>query len=70
MDIIEQLRKPDICPCEDFSHQTAIDEAADEIERLRGALKEITALPRQKRGSASYAMASIARSALQQKESE
>ena len=41
-----------------------------EIERLREALKEIDALPHQKRGSVSYAMAAIARSALQQKDTE
>jgi len=39
-------------------------EAADEIERLRAALEEIASLGAQKRGSASYAMAAIARAAL------
>lgn len=45
-----------------------IKQQAAEIKRLREALKEIDALPHQKRGSVSYAMAAIARSALQQKE--
>jgi hypothetical protein len=34
-----------------------------EIERLRAALEEIASLGAQKRGSASYAMAAIARAA-------
>jgi len=44
------------------------NEAADEIEKLKGALLEIKSIPKQKRGSASYAMAAIAEAALKEGE--
>ncbi len=47
-------------------HHT-INEQADTIDRLRAALEEIKSLGVQKKGSASYAMASIARAALGEK---
>ena len=44
------------------------NEAANEIEKLKGALLEIKSIPKQKRGSASYAMAAIAEAALKEGE--
>jgi len=44
------------------------NDAADEIEKLKGALLEIKSIPKQKRGSASYAMAAIAEAALKEGE--
>jgi len=72
MDIVERLRRINA-----FLHVTEDEpeydyklsyEAADEIEKLKGALLEIKSIPKQKRGSASYAMAAIAEAALKEGE--
>ena len=56
--------------CSDFEPECLTCKAwaeYDEIDRLRAALEEIKSLGVQKKGSASYAMASIARAALEEK---
>jgi hypothetical protein len=63
-DIIERLREYH----DNFDgRDTTLEDAIAEIDRLRGALIEITSLPAQKRGSVSYAMSAIATSALEGK---
>ncbi|MFM2005448.1 MAG: hypothetical protein RLZZ09_1103 [Pseudomonadota bacterium] len=71
-DIVERLRaaaldKDNFPRMRTERAATAADalEAAAEIERLRAALEEIASLGSQKRGSVSYAMAAIARAALE-----
>ena len=63
-DIVGRLR--DWSEFDEGKINDAREEAAAEIERLRAALEEIKSLGVQKKGSASYAMASIARTALAQ----
>ena len=75
MDIVERLREG----LHDLDFETMLnpllDEAADEIERLREALKKLSEFDANPSGSGSAygqcgEMVRIARSALQQKESE
>ncbi|MEN6301117.1 MAG: hypothetical protein ABFD96_00235 [Armatimonadia bacterium] len=61
-DIVDDLKRY----AEISSYPSTMLDAANEIERLRSALEEIKSLGGQKKGSASYAMASIARAALAQ----
>ena len=63
-DIVERLRAlQHFDVCYPVPHPTC-EEAAACIERLRAALREIKYLRAQKKGSVSYAMASIASAAL------
>ena len=66
-DIVERLRNH-TCDCGSDNPKHLTWNAADEIEKLKGALLEIKSIPKQKRGSASYAMAAIAEAALKEGE--
>ena len=63
-DLVERLRKLAERERPYGSLPDTLDEAAARIEQLEAALREIKYLRAQKKGSVSYAMASIARAAL------
>lgn len=64
-DIVERLRE--VAERPDANYPAIMEQAAARIEQLEGALREIKYLRAQKKGSVSYAMASIARAALEDK---